>query len=148
FTLPSLRFEGGQFLESIKCGLGDYASGFSAFMAVQALLPPPEGAPTVRRFQLRQLRISLPWACRELGLPEPDGTYAQIEIDQADREFDSGRITEDEWHARVEEPLIDAYLSYAEPERQSGKTGGHETWRWGRELILDVFPKRATFLDV
>jgi hypothetical protein len=30
-------------------------------------LPPPEGAPAVRGFQLAQLEIALPWACRVLG---------------------------------------------------------------------------------
>jgi SAM-dependent methyltransferase len=146
--LPALRLEGGPLPEEIKPGLGAYAAGISAYFAANAPLPVPQGAPTVRKFQLRQLRISLPWACRELGLPEPDVPYARLEIAQLDDDLASGRIGEAEWHERVEEVLIDAYLAYAEPWRQSGKGGDDYDWRWSRELVLDVFPERADFLDV
>jgi hypothetical protein len=147
--LPALRLEGGPLPEEVKPGLGDYAAGISAFFAYFATLPPPEGAPTVRRFQLRQLRMSLPWACRELGLPAPDATYARDEIAKLDEDLDAGRITEQQWHDGIEESLIDAYLASGDPRGQSGKLGDDETdWRWARELILDVFPPRASFLDV
>jgi len=146
--LPPLRLEGGPLPEEIKPGLGHYASAFSAFMASSAYLPPPQGAPTVRRFQLRQLRMSLPWACRELGLSEPDGDGTGVEIARLDDDRDAGRITDGQWHAGIEEALIDAYLGHADVHRQSGKSGGEASWRWARELILDVFPKHATFLDV
>jgi hypothetical protein len=132
----------------VKPGLGSYAAGISAFFAHFATLPPPEGAPTVRRFQLRQLRISLPWACRELGLPAPDGDEVTLELAKLDEDRDAGLITDEQWHTGVEEGLIDAYLSYADPRRQSGKSGDETDWRWSRELILDVFPEHATFLDV
>jgi SAM-dependent methyltransferase len=147
-ALPAIRLEGGPLPEEIGRGWGGYAAAFSAFMARNAPLPSPEGAPTVRKFQLRQLRISLPWACRELALPQPDVPYARAEIAQLNRERDAGLITEPEWHNRVEESLIDAYLASDDPRAQSGKSGDETEWRWSRELILDVFPTRATFLDV
>jgi SAM-dependent methyltransferase len=147
--LAPLRLEGGPLPEEVAPGLGTYAAGFSAFMAAQAPLPPPEGAPTVRKFQLRQLRVSLPWACRELGLPEPDLLWARDELGPLDRELEAGSITEEQWYAQTEEVLADAYLSYAEPWKQSGKGGDDEEWRWARELILDAFaPEHTTFLDV
>lgn len=150
--LPSLRLEGGPLPEEIERGLGSYASGISAYFGTSAHLPPPDGAPTVRRFQLRQLRISLPWACRELGLPQPDEPWAMAEIAEADRDLEEGVIDEATWHARVEESLIDAYLSSDDPRAQSGKGGDEADWRWARELVLDVFPqtvqRRCTFLDI
>ncbi len=147
--LPALRLEGGPLPEEVKGGLGAYAAGISAYFAQYAPMPAPDGAPTVRKFQERQLRISLPWACRELGLPKPDGTYARDEIAALDADVDAGRITEQQWHDGVEEALIDMYLATGDPRAQSGKLDDDETdWRWARELILDVFPPRATFLDV
>ena len=43
----------------------------AGFFASRAGLPPPAGAPRVRGFQLAQLEVVLPWACRLLGLPTP-----------------------------------------------------------------------------
>jgi hypothetical protein len=146
--LPSLRLEGGPLPDEIAPGHGAHAAALCAYFARNAPLPPPEGAPTVRRFQLRQLRIALPWACRELGLPQPDGDWAGRELTAADADLEAGRIDETRWHAAVEEALIDAYLSVDDVRGQSGKSGDEVTWRWARELILDVFPPRATFLDV
>jgi hypothetical protein len=146
--LSALRLEGGPLPEEIAPGLSAYAAGICGFFARQAPLPPPEGAPTVRRFQLRQLRIALPWACRELGLPQPDTRWAHEELAGADADLDAGRIDEAEWHRRIEESLIDAYLASDDPRGQSGKSGDEADWRWARELILEVFPPRATFLDV
>jgi hypothetical protein len=146
--LPSLRLEGGPLPEEVEPGLGDYAAAISGFFASYASTPPPPTAPHVRRFQLRQLRISLPWACRELGLPQPDVRWAMDEIARVDADLDGGRIDEAEWHRRIEEPLIDAYLASDDPRGQSGKGGDETDWRWARGLILDVFPPRATFLDV
>ncbi len=146
--LAALRLEGGPLPEEVAPGLGAYASGISAFFASYASLPAPAGAPTVRRFQLRQLRVSLPWTCRELGLRQPDTPYAQIEIDALDAALASEQITEVQWHEGVEEVLIDAYLASDDPRGQSGKGGDEQDWRWARELVLDVFPRRGTFLDV
>jgi SAM-dependent methyltransferase len=146
--LPALRLEGGPLPEEVAPGHGAYAAGISGYFATQAHMPAPEGAPSVRRFQLRQMRISLPWACRELRLPMPDVPYAMHEIAAHDADFGAGRITEAEWHERVEESLIDAYLATDDPRQQSGKGGDEDVWRWSRELILDVFGPRTTFLDV
>jgi SAM-dependent methyltransferase len=145
---PALRLEGGPLPEEIAPGQGAYASGISSFFAEGASLPPPAGAPTVRRFQLRQLRISLPWACRELGLPQPDVPYGREEIAELDRARDAAEIDEATWYERTEEVLIDAYLASDDPRAQSGKGGDEDVWRWARELVLDVFPGHATFLDV
>ncbi len=146
--LPSLRLEGGPLPEEVAPGLGALAAYIAGYFAKNAHLPPPPTAPRVRRFQRRQLRIALPWACRELGLPLPDGDEVGAEIARADADLAEGRIDERTWHARVEGPMIDAYLSHDDVRRQSGKFGDETTWRWARELILDVFPPRATFLDV
>jgi hypothetical protein len=146
--LPSLRLDGGPLPEEVASGLGAYAAGVSGYFAANAPLRPHEGAPTVRKFQLRQMRISLPWACRELGLPRPELDDVTAEIDQAHDDLATGRVTEDEWYALVSEPLTDAYLSYAEPWRQSGKGGDEAEWRWGRELALDVARDGDSVLDV
>jgi hypothetical protein len=146
--LPSLRLEGGPLPEEVQAGLGTYAAAGSGFLAANAPTPPPPTAPHVRRFQLRQLRMALPWTCRELGLPLPDGKWAEAEVDGAHADLAEGRIDEETWYARIEEPLIDAYLSHGDVRGQSGRPGDERTWRWARELILDVFPSRATFLDV
>ncbi|MEP6977490.1 MAG: phosphotransferase [Thermoleophilia bacterium] len=72
--LPSLHAEGGPPPEDvIGDGAGELASLLAGFFAAQAGKPPPEGAPTVRAVQFAQLQTALPWACRALGLPPPDG---------------------------------------------------------------------------
>lgn len=146
--LPSLRLEGGPLPEEVAPGLGVLAAYIAGFFAKNAPLPPIETAPQVRRFQLRQLRIALPWACRELNLPEPDVPYARVEIGKLDARLAAEEITDREWYDRTEEVLIDAYLASDDPRAQSGKGGDETDWRWARELILDVFPREAAFLDV
>jgi hypothetical protein len=66
FWLPSLALEGGP--EPDGFGVDAFAALVSGFFAAHAGLLPPEGAPHVRGFQLAQLEIALPWACRALGL--------------------------------------------------------------------------------
>jgi len=146
--LPALRLEGGPLPEEVWPGLSSWSAALSGFFAASATLPPPEGAPTVRPWQKRQARIAIPWACRELGLPHPDVPYARKEIPLIDAAFEAGEITQAEWHERTEEALIDAYLATDDPRAGSGKGGDEAEWRWARELILDVFPQKATFLDV
>jgi hypothetical protein len=147
--LPALRLEGGPLPEEIATGLGHVAAGISGYFASWAPQPPSPGAPTVRRFQLRQLRIALPWACRELGIEQPDVHWAMAEIAAIDADLEAGGIDEATWHTRIEEALIDAYLASDDPRAQSGKGGDETDWRWSRELVLDVFPQGAsTFLDV
>jgi hypothetical protein len=65
FWLPSLALEGGPQPETF--GVDAFAVYVAGFFAALAGLPPPEGAPQVRGFQLAQLEVALPWACRALG---------------------------------------------------------------------------------
>lgn len=146
--LAALRLEGGPLPEEVAPGLGNYAAAIAGYFAVQAPTPPPPTAPFVRKFQLRQLRIALPWACRELGLEQTDIPYARVEVAALDEALGAERITPEAWHEGVEEVLIDAYLGTDDPRGQSGKSGDEDEWRWSRELVLDVFPKEATFLDI
>jgi SAM-dependent methyltransferase len=58
-----------------------------------------------------------------------------------------GEISEEEWYARVEALVSDAYLSSDDPRAQSGKTGDEVDWRWSRELVLDACPPSGAILD-
>jgi Phosphotransferase enzyme family len=69
--LPSLRVEGGPEPETILPGAGGFAALLAGYFGSRAGLPPPPTAPYVRDVQLAQLRVSLPWAARELGLEPP-----------------------------------------------------------------------------
>jgi aminoglycoside phosphotransferase (APT) family kinase protein len=68
FWLPSLKLEGGPDPWHVLPDAGPLAAAVAGFFAARAGLPRPPGAPTVREFQLAQLRVALPWAARELGL--------------------------------------------------------------------------------
>jgi hypothetical protein len=71
--LPSLALEGGPQPDEIAdSDAAQFAVVIAGFFAAHAGLPPPEGAPLVRGFQLAQLEVALPWACRVLGLAPPD----------------------------------------------------------------------------
>jgi hypothetical protein len=74
FWLPSLALERGPPPDGF--GVDEFAASVAGFFAAGAGLPPPVGAPTVRAFQRAQLEVALPWACRVLGLPNPDGAAA------------------------------------------------------------------------
>jgi hypothetical protein len=67
FWLPSLALEGGP--QPRAFDVDEFAVYVAGFFAAHAGLPPPEGAPHVRGFQLAQLEVALPWAIRVLGLP-------------------------------------------------------------------------------
>jgi aminoglycoside phosphotransferase (APT) family kinase protein len=67
YWMPSLLLEGGPPLP----GADDFAAYVSGFFASRAGLPAPTTAPQVRSFQLAQLEVALPWACRVHGVPEP-----------------------------------------------------------------------------
>ena len=69
--LPSLHAEGGPAPWSVMSGAAEFASAICGYFAAWAGQPDPPFAPNVRRVQLQQLRTALPWAIRELGLPEP-----------------------------------------------------------------------------
>lgn len=69
--LPSLKLEGGPQPEEILRGAGGFAAMLAGFFGCRAGLPPPATAPHVRRIQVEQLRVALPWAARELDLDPP-----------------------------------------------------------------------------
>lgn len=70
--LPSLRVESGPVPWKLLPGQPGLASWLAGFFAAHAGLPPPRTAdPSVRALQLSQLKVALPWAARELGLPAP-----------------------------------------------------------------------------
>lgn len=71
---PSLSIETGIPVEDVveADGVGEIAALISGVWAQSAGLPPPPTAqPRLRAFQLAQLRLVLPWACRSLGIAEP-----------------------------------------------------------------------------
>lgn len=71
--LPSLTLEGGPPPDDVAdAAVARFAVSIAGFFAARAGLPPHEGAPLVRGFQLAQLEVALPWACRVLGIPPPD----------------------------------------------------------------------------
>lgn len=71
--LPSLALEGGPEPDRLaEAAVGEFAVAIAGFFAARAGLPPHEGAPRVRGFQLAQLEVALPWACRVLGIASPD----------------------------------------------------------------------------
>lgn len=71
FWLPSLALEGGPDPSDLLPDAGALAAAVAGFFAARASRPVPQGAPTVREFQLAQLKVALPWAARELGLEPP-----------------------------------------------------------------------------
>ncbi|HVE91716.1 MAG TPA: phosphotransferase [Actinomycetota bacterium] len=146
--LPSLRLEGGPLPDELWTGDGGLPALLAGFWACRMGLEAVPDAPRVRWIQRRAGTQALWWTSRALGLPEPDGRWAQEAIDAASEDFRSGRINADQWTASVEEALVDAYLLTADPRLQSGKGGDEDEWRWSRELILDCFQGDATVLDV
>jgi Phosphotransferase enzyme family len=69
--LPSLKLEGGPDPWELVPDSQGLAALVAGYFAGHAGLPPPATAPRVREFQLRQAEVALPWAARELGLPQP-----------------------------------------------------------------------------
>jgi aminoglycoside phosphotransferase (APT) family kinase protein len=70
--LPSLTLEGGPPPDEIAdAAVSQFAVAIAGFFAARAGLPPHEGAPLVRGFQLAQLEVALPWACRVLEIEPP-----------------------------------------------------------------------------
>jgi hypothetical protein len=68
--LPSLHAEGGPPPEALMPeGGAELAALLAGVWAAVAGLPPPPTAPSVRAVQIAQLRVALPWAASELGLP-------------------------------------------------------------------------------
>ncbi|MDX6400702.1 MAG: hypothetical protein QOF27_1308, partial [Gaiellaceae bacterium] len=69
---PSLRTEGGPEPWELIADSNGHAALIAGFFAARVGLPAPPTAPTVRGVQRRQLEVALPWAARELGLPDVD----------------------------------------------------------------------------
>lgn len=71
--LPSLQAEGGPAPDELYDGPPELIALVAGVWASGVGLPPPPTAdPSMRATQLAQLRTALPWACRALGLPEPE----------------------------------------------------------------------------
>ena len=68
--LPTLHAEGGPAPWDVVGDSGGLAVLFSGYWASQAGLPPAGSGRRGRQLQLSCLRSALPWAIRELGLPE------------------------------------------------------------------------------
>jgi hypothetical protein len=70
---PSLYSEGGPLPDDFVAGSGicELAAALAGFWAARVGLPPPPTGPRVREGQRKQLAVTLPWACRCLGIPEP-----------------------------------------------------------------------------
>ncbi len=71
---PSLHSEGGPPPDDFVAGTGvpEFAAVLAGFWAARVGLPPPPTAhPRLREGQRKQLAVTLPWACRCLGIPEP-----------------------------------------------------------------------------
>jgi hypothetical protein len=148
---PSLRLEGGPLPDELVPSEGALGALICGFFAANAGLRPIPDAPMVRKIQLRQLRIALPWAARALGLPPPDVKWAERGTARLDAALAEGSLDEQRWFEATEEIVGDAYLASADPRGQSGKSGDEVDWRWSRELILDALPegtRTAHVLDV
>lgn len=73
--LPSLRAEGGPEPDGLYSGAPESIALLAGVWGSSAGLPPPPTSDArLRAAQLAQLRVALPWACRALGLPMPDGS--------------------------------------------------------------------------
>jgi SAM-dependent methyltransferase len=144
----STRLEGGPLPDELIPNAGPWAALFSGIFACRAGLAAIPDAPRVRKFQLRQLRITLPWAARTLGLPLPDLPWGRDGYERIESAYRSGQIDQSTWHSETEEVIGDAYLSSADLRAQSGKGGDEVEWRWSRELVLDALPEGGSLLDV
>jgi hypothetical protein len=73
--LPSLAVEGGPEPDSVYDGSPESIALIAGVWASAAGLPPPPTADeTLRAIQATAARVAVPWACRALGLPPPDGS--------------------------------------------------------------------------
>ncbi len=75
--LPSLWREGGLPPWEVLPNSEGLSALLAGYFAAQAGLPPIPTAPGVRDIQRAQLEAALPWAVRELGLPDLDGRSGQ-----------------------------------------------------------------------
>jgi hypothetical protein len=70
--LPSLHAEGGPAPDELAPGADpELPAAIAGFFCARAGRPPITAAPRVRRVQLSQARVALPWAAAVLDLPAP-----------------------------------------------------------------------------
>lgn len=69
FWLPSVAMEGGPLPDQIANAEPHLVALITGFWAYRAGQPPPSKNSDVRKIQLKQLEVALPWCARILGLP-------------------------------------------------------------------------------
>lgn len=69
-------------------------------------------------------------------------------LSQLDAALARGEIDEDEWHRRVAEFVVPAYLAADTPWAQSGKSGDEAVWEAARRPIVYAIDGDGAFLDV
>ena len=70
------------------------------------------------------------------------------EVAEIDELLERGEIDEADWHRRLQELIVPAYLAAETPWGQSGKTGTAEDWERSRSHVADAIDRDGTFLDV
>ena len=70
------------------------------------------------------------------------------EVAEIDGLLERGEIDEADWHRRLQELIVPAYLDADTPWGQSGKTGTAEDWERSRSHVADAIDRDGTFLDV
>jgi len=70
------------------------------------------------------------------------------DVAEIDELLERGEIDEADWHRRMQELIVPAYLAADTPWGQSGKTGTAEDWERSRSHVADGIDRGGTFLDV
>ena len=70
------------------------------------------------------------------------------EVAEIDGLLERGEIDEADWHRRLQQLIVPAYLAADTPWGQSGKTGTAEDWERSRSHVADAIDRDGTFLDV
>jgi GNAT superfamily N-acetyltransferase len=70
------------------------------------------------------------------------------ELQEIDEAFARGEIDQADWHARMTDLIVPAYLAGDNPRAQSGYGGTEADWRQARGLVADAVSRSGTFLDI
>jgi SAM-dependent methyltransferase len=70
------------------------------------------------------------------------------EVAEIDELLERGEIDEADWHRRLQELIVPAYLAAETPWGQSGKSGTAEDWERSRSHVADAIDRDGTFLDI
>jgi SAM-dependent methyltransferase len=70
------------------------------------------------------------------------------EVAEIDELLGRGEIDEGDWHRRMQELIVPAYLAADTPWGQSGKTGTAEDWERSRSHVADAIDRDGAFLDI